>query len=62
MKRYTYKAKDKSGKTVTGEVEASSEHAAAKLVRERGMLVLSIRLNFMSPLSFIKGFKDRITP
>lgn len=62
MKRFTFKAKDKSGRLVTGEVEATSENHAAKLVRGKGLLVLSIKQSFESPFSFIKKFKDRITP
>lgn len=62
MKRYTYKAKDKNGKAVKGEVEASTEQTAARLVREKGFVVLSIKQNFENPLSFIKKLKDKITP
>ena len=42
MNKYRYKARDKSGNMVTGEVEASSINSAAKLVRERGYIVVSI--------------------
>ena len=42
MKKYIYKAKNAAGKLVTGEVEASSPSYAAKLVRERNLIVLSI--------------------
>lgn len=62
MKRYNYKAKDKNGKAVTGEVEASSESAAAKLVRERGYIVLSIKPSVGSIFSVVTRLKDRITP
>jgi type IV pilus assembly protein PilC len=61
MKRYIYKAKDKTGKLVTGEVEAVNESNAAKLVRGRGLLVLSIKQAFDNPLSLIKRLKGRIT-
>jgi type IV pilus assembly protein PilC len=61
MKRYTFKAKDKSGKVVTGEVEASNESQAARLVRGKGLLVLSIKKAVENPLNLIKKFKDRIT-
>lgn len=62
MKRFTFKAKDKVGRLVTGEVEATSETHAAKLVRSKGLLVLSIKPSFENPFSFIRKLKDRITP
>jgi type IV pilus assembly protein PilC len=62
MKRYTYKAKDKTGKLVTGEVEASSDKHAAKLVRGKGYIVISIKLRRQNPFNIIKTFKDRVTP
>lgn len=62
MQRFNYKAKDKSGKLVKGEVEASNEIAAARLVRGKGLLVLSIKKSVDSPFSLIKKYKDRITP
>lgn len=62
MKRYTFKAKDKAGKLVTGEVEASSDKHAAKLVRGKGLIVISIKLRRENPFNIIKSFKDRITP
>lgn len=61
MKRFTFKAKDKNGKVVTGEVEASNESQAARLVRGKGLLVLSIKKAVENPLDLIKKFKDRIT-
>lgn len=62
MKRFTYKAKDKAGKIVTGEVEASSDSAAARLVRDRGFLVLSIKQTVESPFELVRRLKERITP
>lgn len=62
MKRYNYKAKDRSGKLIKGEVEATSESAAAKLVRSKNLLVLSIKPAYESPFSVIRKLKDRITP
>lgn len=43
MKKFIYTAKDLSGQTIKGEVEAPNEYLAAKLVRERGLIVISIR-------------------
>lgn len=61
MKRFYYKAKDNKGSLVTGEVEATSESYAAKLVRQRGLILISIKLKRGSPLSFLKSFRERIT-
>lgn len=61
MKRYNYKAKDKTGKVVSGEVEANDPNTAAKLVRGKGLLVLSIRPIIESPVAIIRNFKNRIT-
>ena len=61
MKRFIYKAKDKSGQVVTGEVEASSDQVAAKLVRSKGLIVISLKIKREFGLNLIKKFKDRIT-
>lgn len=62
MKRFVFKARAKDGSIVTGDVEASDEIHAAKLVRGKGLLVLSIKKPFESPFSLIKRFRERITP
>lgn len=62
MKRFNYKAKDKAGRLVTGEVEAASPSEAARLVHGKGLYVISIKPKIDSPLSIIKGFRERITP
>ena len=61
MKRFTYKAKDKSGTVITGEVEASSAQVVAKLVRARGLVVITITPRRESLLTLIQKFRDRIT-
>lgn len=43
MKRFSYKAKDKAGKTVKGSVQAESERLAGKLLMERGYMPSEIR-------------------
>ena len=43
MKKYKYKARDKNGRLVTGEVEASTESVAARLVRERGYILVDLK-------------------
>ncbi len=62
MKRFTFKAKNKLGVLVTGEVEALDESSAAKLVRGKGLLVLSIKAVMENPIAFLRKFKDKITP
>lgn len=62
MKRFNYKAKDKNGKVVSGEVEASNTSDAAKLVRGRGFYIISISVKIDSPFTILKNFKERITP
>lgn len=42
MKKFNYKAKDEGGKTVKGVVEARDEKQAAKILQEKGFLVISI--------------------
>lgn len=61
MKRYNYKAKDKAGKLVTGEVEASSQMVAAKLVRQRGLTVISILPARENIFGAIRKLRERIT-
>jgi len=61
MNRYTYKAKDKNGKLVSGEVEASTKGVAAKLIKGKGLVVFSIKTSSKSIFSVITSFKDRIT-
>jgi type IV pilus assembly protein PilC len=61
MKRYNYKAKDKTGRVVTGEVEASSPQVAAKLVRQRGLTVISILPARESLFGILRKFRERIS-
>lgn len=62
MNRFNYKAKDKDGRLVTGEVEAATPQEAAKLVRGKSLYVISISAKIDSPIDFIKKFQDRVTP
>ncbi len=43
MKRFSYRAKDLTGKLVTGEVEAATPQIAARLVRERKLILISLK-------------------
>ncbi len=62
MNRYNYKAKDKDGRLVTGEVEAASVNDAARLVRGKNLYVISISLKIDSPFAIIRRLRDRVTP
>jgi len=62
MKRFNYKAKDKAGKLVTGEVEAVNINEAAKLVHGKGFYVISISPKVESPIAIIRNIRERITP
>ncbi|MBM3205561.1 type II secretion system F family protein [Candidatus Shapirobacteria bacterium] len=42
MNKFKYKAKDKNGKTVEGLVEAATSAQAAKILRERNLLVIKL--------------------
>lgn len=61
MKTFSYKAKDKKGRIVTGEVEASSDQVAAKLVQQKGLVVISIKASRRGLFDFVTRFKNRIT-
>lgn len=61
MKRFIYKAKDKTGKLVTGEVEASTIEVAAKLVHGRGLVVIGLTPVRESLFGIIKKLRERIT-
>ncbi len=60
MKRFVYKAKDQHGRLITGEVEASSEDAAARLIRKRGYVVISLSSRTGGLFFFLDFFKNRI--
>jgi type IV pilus assembly protein PilC len=61
MKRFNYKAKDKDGRLVTGEVEAASVNEAARLVKGKGLYVISISPKIDSPFAIIRRLRERIT-
>jgi type IV pilus assembly protein PilC len=62
MKRFNYKAKDKEGRLITGEVEAGDQQDAARLVKGKGLYVISISAKIDSPFAIVKRFQERITP
>lgn len=61
MKKYVYRARDKAGKVITGEVEAQDPTRAAKLVRNRGYVVVSLKPAHSSFISFFSGLKNRVS-
>lgn len=60
MKRFTYKAKDKSGELVKGEVEASSEQSAAKLLQQKGLVVIEIKPARSGIAGIVASFRNRV--
>lgn len=60
MKRFSYKARDKTGKLVTGKVEATNIGAAAKILQDKGFVVVDLKPDRESILSFIKKIRDRV--
>lgn len=60
MERFTFKAKNKIGKVVSGEVEAVNPKGAAKLVRQKKLFVISIKAS--KGVSGILGrFKNKVS-
>jgi len=60
MKRFNYKAKDKAGRLVKGEVEAMDPDSAAKLIRGKGFFVISLTPKIDSPFSVIRRMREKI--
>lgn len=65
MNKFQYRAKDNQGKSVSGVVEAKSEHQAVKLIRARGLMVIFLkakRESFLLKFSFFQriGMDDRV--
>ncbi len=61
MKRFNYKAKDRLGRVVSGEVEANDINSGAKLVRSKGYFVISLIPKIDSPFALIKRIREKIT-
>lgn len=61
MKRFKYKAKDKTGQVVFGEVEASTINQAAKLIRQRDLVVISLKKVTELRFNPLKSLQERIT-
>jgi len=55
MEKFEYKAKDKQGKTFKGIVEAIDQKQAVGILREKGLLVLSLKIKKENLANIIKG-------
>lgn len=60
MKKFIYKGINKEGKQITGEVEALDMASASKLVRKRGIVVISIKPKVRGLMSIFENLKNRI--
>src|SRR5689334_14761301 len=61
MKKFRYKARDKTGQLVVGEVEAVNEVSAAKLLRDRGYIVISITVAIGGIQGMFKSFNSKVS-
>lgn len=61
MKQFKYKAKDRNGALVEGRVEAQTPEIAAKLLRQKNLLVISIKPIRVLPFNFFKKFQERVS-
>lgn len=61
MRVYNYKAKDQSGKAISGKVEANDARQAARLVRDKGLVVYKLSGQRENPLTLLRKFSERIT-
>ena len=61
MEKFRYKAKDKNGKTVEGLIEATNINQAAKILRERGLLVINLKQKGEELILQIKKSLGRVT-
>jgi len=61
MEKFKYKAKDKEDKTIEGLIEAVSPDQAAKILREKGLLVISLSKKGESLVIQVKKGFGRVT-
>ena len=61
MAEFLYKAKDSIGADHTGSVQSTDEHAAAVVLRKKGLIVISINAKEGGTNSFFKKFFDRVS-
>src|SRR3989344_1367003 len=61
MRRFKYKAKDLKGEVVIGEVEAANEQHAAKLIRSRDLILITLKPIRELPFNFGKKMGRKVT-
>lgn len=61
MKRYRYKAKNDKGELITGEAEGKTIDHAAKLIRQKGLYIISISPISSFEINLLKRFTNRIS-
>jgi len=61
VKLFEYQAKDEKGKTVKGKVEANDVDQAARILRDRNLVIVKL-VEFVQAeeLSFVRGYFDRV--
>ncbi len=62
MKRFNYKARSSDGSVVKGEVEATSDKIAAKLLKRKGYVIISILPRREFSFDITKRLRERVTP
>ncbi|KKR28622.1 MAG: hypothetical protein UT61_C0045G0008 [Candidatus Woesebacteria bacterium GW2011_GWA1_39_8] len=60
MNQYKYKAKDKTGGLIEGKVEAETPEIAAKLLRQKSLLVISLKPIRELPFNVFKKYQSRV--
>ncbi len=61
MEKFEYRVKDQEGQTRKGLVEAVNQKQAVAILREKGWLVVSLRIKKQSPLKLSGGFLKRVS-
>lgn len=61
MERFNYKAKDSSGKIVTGKVEAAAKTDAARLLRDRNLTVITLSAENQLFQGIQKGLSAKVS-
>lgn len=61
MKRFNYKARTAEGNVVKGQVEATNDKTAAKLLKRKGFIIISIVPQRTFSFDITKKLKERVT-
>lgn len=57
---FIYKAKDSVGNDHTGSIEAPGTHAAASVIRKKGLILISLNSKNVSAAGFLEHFLNRV--